>query len=486
MTVCDEVVASGGTSGEAVTVGDLLEPTGLTSFLDTPVADVLNDLGLPAFGAPTPVGVPDLSDLGLPALPSLPGVDPSALVKPIVDLLGTFGSGSLSGAGSPIESLGSLAGLLQSGASTLLNAISSVDADWAGQAAAAATGTAARTVGQSEQIAAQGTAMAADVQTAATIVGAGLMQLQGVVAKTVGLLTAAAPTLVTPAGQVAALGIAAEGLTEGLAVVADTRAQLTAPTAHISAVGSPVAVSEAPTGLSGDTLSTVLQQAGPLFNAGVEIVGGMLGVGDDPSTTQTAGADLAGATGVPATTTVGACCAPCDRTTTGTATTAGSTSAPGGTGGNATPSVRPASIGTAAVGTGTGAVASGAAPVVGVTETPIELADRPVTSNASMTVGASPNGTTPAGSVVAASHTGGGVGGVPMAPMSASGAARPVDDTGLRLTAPAPTVDEPTVSPGDQLDEFAALYAQPFGTQPFGTDVGLRLDAAHTDLAGSV
>ncbi|MGO3327990.1 hypothetical protein [Gordonia sp. (in: high G+C Gram-positive bacteria)] len=497
MTVCDEAVTSGGASGETVTVGDLLEPTGLTAFLDTPVADVLHDLGLPTFDAPMSISLPDLSDLGLPALPSLPGLDPTALVKPIVDLFGTFGTGSLSGANSPIESLGSLAGLLQSGASTLLNATSNIDADWAGQAATAAIGTAVRTAGQSEQIAAQGTAMAADVQAAATIVGAGLVQLQGVVAKTVGLLTAAAPTLVTPAGQVAALGIAAEGLTEGLAVVADTRAQLTAPTAHISAVGTPVAVSDAPIGLSGDMLSTALRQAGPLFDAGVEFVGGILGVGGDPSTAQTTGTDPMGTTGAPATATAGACCVPGDRTaalgTTGTAATGGTTTAGNGTAGNATPSMRPTAIGIAnggaGTGTGVGAVTSGATPSVDAGQALIELADRPVTSNASMTTGEAgtgstgngPTGSGAAGSGVPASHTASPVGGIPMTPMAASGAARPVDDTGLRLTDSSTAVDEPTRAAGDPVDELAALLAQ-----PFGTDVGLRLDAGHADLAGSV
>lgn len=472
MTVCDEP----STSADAMTVGDLIEPTGLTSILDTPVTDVLSDLGLPAFDSPPAVGVPDLSDLGLPAFPALVGIDPTALVKPIVDLLGTFGSGSLSGAGDPTASLGSLADLLQSGASTLQGAISSVGADWAGQAATAAIGTAARTVGQSQQIAAQGTAMAADVQSAATIVGAGLVQLQGVVAKTVGLLTAAAPTLVTPAGQVAALGIAAEGLTEGLAVVAQTRAQLAAPTAHISAVGTPVAVSDAPSGISGDALSTVVQQAGPLFDAGVAFVGSALGVGGEAtgggSTSGQANvADPSAPTAAPPTAAGASCCAPCDRTTTpttGSPSTAASTMQ--------STSVRPASLAVPAGATGaSGAVPSPSTPGVG--QTPIELADRPVTSNASTAGG----GAEPTATAVQAAHSASGTGGVPMAPMASTGAARPVDGTGLKLTASPATVDAPTTVADDPVGELAALLAQ-----PYGSDVELRLDAGHTDLVGSI
>ncbi|MFC3241779.1 hypothetical protein ACFOJ6_04865 [Gordonia humi] len=266
---------------DGLTVGDVLAPTGITALFDTPVSEVLDGLGLPRFDAPAQVGLPDLSSLNLRSFPSITGIDPVSLMKPIVDLLGTFGTGSMSGGADPVASLGGLAGLLRSGASALLDAASSVDIDWAGQAAAAAIGAATRTAGQSEQVAAQGTAMASDVASAGAIVGAGFTRLQSVVAKTAGLLAAAAPALATPPGQIAALGIAAEGLTEGLAVVAETRAQLVAPTAHIAGVGAPVSVSDPPTALTGDTWSTLLQQAGPLFRAGVQIAGSLLGVDGD-------------------------------------------------------------------------------------------------------------------------------------------------------------------------------------------------------------
>ena len=460
MTVCDEPAASTATgSTGGVTVGQVLEPTGLTAFLDTPVADVLTDLGLPSLTAPSIIGLPDLSEFDLPALPTLPGLDPTALVKPIVDLLGTFGSGSLSGAANPVESLGSLAGLLQSGASTILSAISSVGTDWTGKAATAAVGTATRTAGQSEQIAAQGTAMAADVQTAAAIVAAGTAALQGVVAKTVGLLAAAAPTLVTPAGQVAALGIAAEGLTEGLAVVADTRAQLTAPTAHISAVGTPVAVSDAPTALSGDTLSSLLQKAGPLFDAGVQVVGGLLGVSN-------------GSTGSTGTTGTRAapCCAACEPSTTSPAatTTSGATTTTS-TGSDTTASKT--TMRTAAT-----VNASGAVPSVAAAEPPIELADRPTTTNASVAPDTTTSSSTTSVSPVSSGVVGGGAS---MAPVAAMGAARSAESSGLRLADPAAVVAEPAEA--DPADELSALLAQ-----PFGVDVGLRLDTVRTDLAGSV
>ncbi|GAA4641649.1 hypothetical protein GCM10023197_03520 [Gordonia humi] len=444
---------------DGLTVGDVLAPTGITALFDTPVSEVLDGLGLPRFDAPAQVGLPDLSSLNLRSFPSITGIDPVSLMKPIVDLLGTFGTGSMSGGADPVASLGGLAGLLRSGASALLDAASSVDIDWAGQAAAAAIGAATRTAGQSEQVAAQGTAMASDVASAGAIVGAGFTRLQSVVAKTAGLLAAAAPALATPPGQIAALGIAAEGLTEGLAVVAETRAQLVAPTAHIAGVGAPVSVSDPPTALTGDTWSTLLQQAGPLFRAGVQIAGSLLGVDGDaaPESDVAVGGDETASTAA----TSPDCCAPCATATAPTtpqSTTAVQTSAaPSAT-------VRPAAS--------TPAVQAVDTPATSLAETPIELVDRPVTSNATVVAD-----TGPASISTAAPVSYSGVPPVPMTSTAVAAAGRAVDPTPLRLTETSPATPEADPTGTD----LATLLAQ-----PFGAEVALRLGTDTTDFAGSV
>ncbi len=451
--ICDEQ------SDRAFTVGDVLAPSGITALLDRPVTDVLDDLGLNPTPAPLQVRFPDLPGIELPALPIIPGLDPAALVKPIIDLLATFGTGRLAGPGNPVESLTSLSGMLEGGAAALMKAISAVDGHWLGTAATAAIGKAASTAAESGLIATQGTSMAGDVTVAAGIVGAGMTALQGVVAKTVGLLVATAPTLATPPGQLAALGIAADGLAQGLAIVAATRAQLAAPTAKLAATGKPVPVGKVPTpgGVpSGDALSGLLGKAGPLISAGLSVVGSMLG--GTPGTAPT---------GPPATETKAACCSSCTPST-GTqppspqplspqSTTTPSTTQPG--------TVKPASLGSAP------AVPSGSTPSVSVPDQPIRLADCPTTSNATMsTEPAVPQSTV---STVSSTDTGG----VPMTPLTAAGTARPVDSPTMRQVH---TINaEPPISTSDA--DLAALLAQ-----PFGADVDLRLVAGDTDFAESV
>ncbi|MDR2279652.1 MAG: hypothetical protein LBE07_02225, partial [Gordonia sp. (in: high G+C Gram-positive bacteria)] len=408
---CDEP------SDSTFTVGDALAPSGITALLDRPVTDVLDDLGLDPTPTPLQVRFPDLPGIDLPALPMIPGLDPAALVKPIIDLLGSFGTGRLAGPGNPVESLTGLSGLLEGGAAALAKAMAAVEGQWTGTAATAAIGKAASTAAESGLIAAQGTSMAGDVTVAAGIVGAGMTALQGVVAKTVGLLAATAPTLATPPGQLAALGIAADGLAQGLAIVASTRAQLAAPTAKLAATGRPVPVGKAPTpgGVpSGDTLSGLLGKAGPLVSAGLSVVGSILG--------GTSGAPS------PGTATTGhkaRCCSSCTPPT-GTPTTG---TQPTGTPQQATTptttqpgTVKPASLGS----TPSGSVPSGPTPSVSVPDQPARLADCPTTSNATM----SAEPTVPQSAVSTVSSTGTGT--VPMGPLTGAGTARPVDSPTMR------------------------------------------------------
>lgn len=90
--------------------------------------------------------------------------------------------------------------------------------------------------------------MSVDIGAAGTIVAGGLAALQAVIAKTVGLLSAAMVFIWTPPGQAAALAAISAGIAEGAAVVAATKAQLLAPTATMVAHGAPVPISGAPAG----------------------------------------------------------------------------------------------------------------------------------------------------------------------------------------------------------------------------------------------
>jgi len=184
----------------------------------------------------------------LPGLPPLPVLDLSALLKPLTDLLGAFGTGDLAGAGDPTKIFTGLSSLLDLTVSGTTSALKAVDKVWSGAAATGAAAKMGRTAVESGMVARQGATMSVDIGAAATIVAGGLAALQAVIVKTAGLVGAALPFIWTPPGQAAALAAISAGMTEGVAVVTATKVQLLAPTATMATNGAPVPISGAPTG----------------------------------------------------------------------------------------------------------------------------------------------------------------------------------------------------------------------------------------------
>ncbi|MDF0530900.1 hypothetical protein P0W64_15355 [Tsukamurella sp. 8F] len=93
--------ASDGAGSRVGAGADGLDPS-IAELLARPVDQVLKDLGLP----PVPVAPAVAPDQRLPSVPRgvsdapvVPGLDVGALVKPMTDLLSTFGSGDLGAGG---------------------------------------------------------------------------------------------------------------------------------------------------------------------------------------------------------------------------------------------------------------------------------------------------------------------------------------------------------------------------------------------------
>ncbi|MFT3661367.1 MAG: hypothetical protein QM809_08185 [Gordonia sp. (in: high G+C Gram-positive bacteria)] len=292
------------------TLGELLAPTGLPALLERTPSQLLADLGIgPGAGRRGPgvdrgtadsgassetdgaganaAAAPDptrlLAPPAPPDLPVLPALDPSALLAPLAQLLGSFGTGTLPGGPSdPTAMLTGLAQVLETGAGAATSALQGLNGLWSGQSGAAAAGKSALSTANTGALATQGAAMATDIQGALAIVGAGLAAIQGVIVKTAGLLAGVLPAIATPPGQLAALGIAAEGITEALAVIGSTRAQLAAPTAKMTADGAKIPVTPPP--VTPDQLSGLIQAALPLVSSGVQLAGTLLTSAIAPAT----------------------------------------------------------------------------------------------------------------------------------------------------------------------------------------------------------
>ena len=255
-----------------MTVQEMIEATPLGPILDRTVTDVLAGLGL----SPLPVLPPIAPMPGLPPI-ELPNLD--VFIKPMTDLLGGFGTGDLGGAGfDPTIIFDSLTKVLETTMSMSQGALKLADQLWVGEAATSATVKTTEAGANSTALAAQGSGISMDTKTAAAIVAKGLALVQGIIAKTIAEIGLAVPFLATPgfAGALVAMSTAAStGLSESLAVVAMTRAELLAPTTAMTVNGAPVAVTGAPAGVAGQSpfalASTVLDTISPVVGTAMEL-----------------------------------------------------------------------------------------------------------------------------------------------------------------------------------------------------------------------
>ncbi|MGW5450580.1 hypothetical protein [Nocardia sp. NPDC003979] len=241
---------------------ELLRASAIGPALDLPVSSALANMGVPA--------LPQLPALpALPDLPALPLIDMSALVQPLTDLAAGFGTGQI-GTGTafdPTEALSNAGTILQTALEVGVSALQTLMQEWEGEGADAASSKAQAVQQDSTEVAAQSAEQKSVVTQAAASVAKGLAQLTAITARFIATATAAAPLVATPGGQAALLGLAAEAGAEALAVVAQTRAEMTAHTASMNAAGTKVDVTSAPSGMdSSDMLSQLSSLITPLLS----------------------------------------------------------------------------------------------------------------------------------------------------------------------------------------------------------------------------
>ncbi|GAB3129280.1 hypothetical protein GCM10027289_11210 [Tsukamurella serpentis] len=221
--------------------------------LSRPVNEVLAALGLP----PVPVAPsnPPQQQLppapkGIPEAPMVPGFDVAGLVKPMTDLLSTFGSGSFGGL-DPSQALAGASKALEQGMSAGMQAISQLSSVWQGPAAAAATGKGVQAATGTGLTAEQGAELSTAVGEAATVVGTGEAELQAIIDSFMSVIAALGPSLWLPPGQAAAVASAQEHLAHATEVVARVKSELSGLSAQVGAAGRKVPVASPPMAAAG-------------------------------------------------------------------------------------------------------------------------------------------------------------------------------------------------------------------------------------------
>ncbi|MQY22484.1 hypothetical protein [Nocardia macrotermitis] len=236
------------------TVLDALRNTPAAPLIGQPGAQVLATIGLP--GVPQPIALAPL-----PGLPPLPALDMTALLKPVTDLFGGFGTGALGAAGA-VNPQSLLQGVLQGVGTAVqlgqqgLQLLQSMQ----GQGATAATASGVAALGDSASVSDQATQVHASLGAAATTVATGSAQMSAVAARLVATEAMLAPLAVTPGGQAALIAAATEAAAEAAAITAATKAQLVGHSAVMTQAGNPVSVSGGTVSTAGSSSQSELTQ----------------------------------------------------------------------------------------------------------------------------------------------------------------------------------------------------------------------------------
>jgi uncharacterized protein YukE len=232
----------------------------LADYLNQPIHDILARLGLspaptaaPQPGAsnaaagtvnPNAVPPPIASSTAAPGSAASP-FDPTSLIQPVTDALGTLGSGQF-GNLDPTQMFGGLAQTLESAGQSVQQAMSGLGSGWQGTAATAAGAKTNAALQSGGEVASQATGLRASVSAATTAVAQAQTRLIEIINEFMAKLAAIGPNIIFPWGIAAAIEAANEAVTSTAEVMTELQSSLAGESAHATSVGAPVAVTSAP------------------------------------------------------------------------------------------------------------------------------------------------------------------------------------------------------------------------------------------------
>jgi hypothetical protein len=235
----------------------------LQDYLNLPVKEILERLGLPPFAdgkpqeePPPPEAQPDA------AQPQGSPMDPSALISPVTDALGTLGNGLFEGV-DPTAMLQGISQVFQSTGSSLKPALSSVDDAWQGASGTTAAAKTAAAVADGAEVGAQSDALKSNLTTAATNVAQARVRLIEIIAEFQATMAAIGPSIIFPWGWAAAIAAANKAIASTAEVMTELQTSLGAQAEQVTAAGAPVEVTAAPEMAASSPMSSL---ASPLMS----------------------------------------------------------------------------------------------------------------------------------------------------------------------------------------------------------------------------
>jgi hypothetical protein len=229
----------------------------LADYLNQPVQDILTRLGLPRIPAPAPP--PDASDAETQPGAANP-VDPSQMIKPATDALGTLGTGQFNNA-DPTQMLQGIAQAFESAADPLQQAISGLGSVWQGAAATSAGATTNAALADGADVASQSTSLGESLSTVTASVRQAETRLIAIINEFWAKIAAIGPSIIFPWGIAQAIQAAFEAVTDTAEVMTETQGTMGAQAASVAAVGAPVAATAATPSLAAQSFAPLLQMA---------------------------------------------------------------------------------------------------------------------------------------------------------------------------------------------------------------------------------
>jgi hypothetical protein len=233
----------------------------LQDYLNLPVKEILERLGLPPFadGKPPEEGLPPDAQPDEP--PQASPMDPSALISPVTDALGTLGDGLFKDV-DPTAMLQGISQVFQSTGGSMKQSLAAVDDAWQGAGGTAAAAKSAAAIANGTEVGAQSDSLKSSLTTAATNVAQARVRLIAIIAEFQATLAAIGPNIIFPWGWAAAIAAANKAIASTAEVMTELQTSLGAEAAEVTAAGTPLEITSAPQAAAASPTSSL---AAPLM-----------------------------------------------------------------------------------------------------------------------------------------------------------------------------------------------------------------------------
>jgi hypothetical protein len=233
----------------------------LQDYLNLPVKEILERLGLPPFadGKPPEESLPPETPPDEP--PQASQMDPSALISPVTDALGTLGDGLFKDV-DPTAMLQGISQVFQSTGGSMKQSLAAVDDAWQGAGGTAAAAKSAAAIANGTEVGAQSDSLKSSLTTAATNVAQARVRLIAIIAEFQATLAAIGPNIIFPWGWAAAIAAANKAIASTAEVMTELQTSLGAEAAKVTAAGTPLEITSAPQAAAASPTSSL---AAPLM-----------------------------------------------------------------------------------------------------------------------------------------------------------------------------------------------------------------------------